>query len=304
MALQVVTGAYSYSGKYIARRLLECGEQVITLTGHPDRPDPFDGQVQVLPYSFDDPQALARSLEGVDCFYNTYWVRFDHGQATYQRAVENTRILFNAAREAGVRRIVHVSIANPSLDSPLPYYHGKAQLEADLAASGVAHAILRPTVIFGREDILINNIAWLVRRFPVFAVPGDGQYGLQPIYVEDLANLAVQAGQAHQNLTLDAVGPETYTFNELLALLAEILGRRVSAVHVSPGLALICARLLSRAVGDVMLTQQELHGLMDNLLVSSKPPTGSTSLKSWLHENRDWIGSRYASELDRHYRRS
>ena len=88
---------------------------------------------------------------------------------------------------------MHISITNPSLDSPLPYFRGKAILEKEIRASGISHAIVRPTVLFGKEDILINNITYLLRRLPVFAIPGSGDYRLQPIYVEDLAEIAVEA---------------------------------------------------------------------------------------------------------------
>lgn len=169
-----VTGASSYSGKYFTKRLLEHGEKVITLTGHPNRPDPFDGQVKVYPLDFDE-AGMTKSLQGVDVLVNTYWVRFDRGDNTQPRAVENTQNLVNAARAAGIKRIVNISIANPSADSHLPYYWGKAANEKTVIESGISYAILRPTVLAGDEDILINNIAYLLRRFPLFTIPGDGK---------------------------------------------------------------------------------------------------------------------------------
>ncbi len=299
--LHIVTGAFGYTGQYITRRLLALGQRVRTLTGHPDRPNPFGEQVQAAWFNFDDPLALVESLRGADVLYNTYWVRFSHGTVTFDQAVENTRTLIRAAQEAGVRRVVHVSIANPSLDSPLPYYHSKALLEEAVRTSGLSYAILRPTVIFGPEDILINNMAWLVRRFPLFVVPGDGQYGLQPIFVQDMAGLAVRVAQEDENIVLDAVGPESYTFDELLRLIARTLGRRVRLLHLPPGVALLLSRLVGLAVRDVVLTREEVQGLMANLLVSHSPPTGETRLSEWLRQNAEQVGSRYASELKRHY---
>ena len=202
-----VTGAFSYSGKYITKRLLERGEEVITLTGHPNRPDPFGGKVKVYPLDFDE-ASMTRSLQGVEVLVNTYWVRFDKGENTQPRAVENTRKLINAAKAAGVKRIVHISIANPSADSHLPYYWGKAANEKTVMESGLSYAILRPTVLIGKEDILINNIAFLLRRFPFFLIPGDGSYCIQPVYIEDLADLAVEGVYSRDNYVIDAVGPE------------------------------------------------------------------------------------------------
>ena len=296
-----VTGAFSYSGKYITHRLLDRGEEVITLTGHPNRPDPFGGKVKAYPLDFEDSAGLASSLKGVDTLYNTYWVRFDRGNNTQPRAVENTRKLVQAAVEAGVRRIVHISITNPSPDSPLPYFWGKAANEQAVIESGLSYAILRPTVLFGAEDILINNIAWLLRRFPFFALPGDGSYRLQPVFVDDLAELALDVGYAQDNILWDAVGPAIFTFEELVRLIGHTLGLNRGLLHVPPKLALTASQFLSLFVGDVMLTPEEVDGLMADLLVSSEPPRCKTHLADWLAANKDIVGKNYASELKRHY---
>jgi NADH dehydrogenase len=295
-----VTGAFSYSGKYITRRLLERGEEVITLTGHPDRPDPFGGKVKAYPLDFDE-ASMTRSLHGVDVLVNTYWVRFDKGENTQPRAVENTRGLVNAARAAGVKRIVHVSIANPAPDSHLPYYWGKAANEKAVMESGLSYAILRPTVLIGKEDILINNIAFLLRRFPFFLIPGDGSYRIQPIFVEDLADLAVEGVYSRDNYVIDAVGPDSYTFKEFVQLIGEKIGAQRPIISVPPRLALLAAQFLSVFVGDVILTPEEVDGLMANLLVSKQPARGKTAFKDWLEENKSTVGSKYASEIKRHY---
>jgi nucleoside-diphosphate-sugar epimerase len=302
----MVTGAFSYSGRYITRRLLDQGHQVSTLTGHPDRPNPFGDQVKALPFNFDHPDELADSLKGADALINTYWVRYDYGGTTYRQAVANTKTLFDAAKRAGVKRVVHVSIANPSLDSKLPYYHGKAELEQHLIQSSLSYAILRPTVLFGgataAEDVLINNIAWLLRRLPVFGLPGDGSYGIQPIHVDDQAALAVRLAGEKENTIVDAVGPETFTFRELVELVKKAVGSRALILPFPPSLALLAARAISPFLGDVMLTREEVIGLMDNLLVSSQPPTGTTKLSEWLAQNAHLMGARYSSEVGRHFK--
>jgi len=295
-----VTGAFSYSGKYIAKRLLARGEQVITLTGHPNRPDPFNGKVLAYPLDFDE-AGMTTSLQGVDVLVNTYWVRFDKGENTQPRAVENTRKLVNAAKSAGVKRIVHISIANSSADSHLPYYWGKAANERAVTESGMSYAILRPTVLVGKEDILINNIAFLLRRFPFFFIPGDGSYGIQPVYIEDLADLAVEGVYSKENYVIDAVGPDSYTFKEMVELIGERIGAKRPLVSVPPRLALFAAQFLSLFVRDVLLTPEEVDGLMANLLVSKESARGKTLFSDWLEANRDAIGTKYASELKRHY---
>ena len=294
-----VTGAFGYSGKYIAARLLAQGQRVVTLTDSPQRNNPFGDRIPAHPLAFDRPAALAESLRGVSVLYNTYWVRFNHRNFTFDDAIRNTETLFAAARQAGVERVVHVSITNPSEASPLPYFRGKAILEATLQASGLSYAILRPTVLFGKEDILINNIAWVLRRLPVFGLFGDGSYRLQPIYVDDLARIAVAQGQARENVILNAIGPETFTFRQLVETIARIIGKRRPIISVPPNLGYAAGWLLGRLTGDVMITRDEIAGLMAGLLYVETPPTGHTRLSDWAREHAATLGQYYASELAR-----
>jgi len=297
----VITGAFSYTGKYATRLLLNRGYGIRTLTYHPERVNPFGDRVQVFSYNFGDPDQLTQTLLGASTLVNTYWVRFPRGTANFESAVQNTCTLMNAAKNAGVRRIVHVSIANPSLESKLGYYKGKAQLEQAVVESGLSYTILRPTVIFGLEDILINNIAWFVRHFPVFAIPGDGRYRIRPIYVEDMARLIADAVERDGNAVLDAVGPETYTFRELVRQIAAQLRRRTRLVHLPMPVAYVSTLLAGQLVGDVVLTWEEYKGLMGDLLAPDGPSSGETSLSQWLAANREHIGTKYASEVARHY---
>jgi uncharacterized protein YbjT (DUF2867 family) len=308
-ATVVITGAFSYTGKYATRLLLERGYDVRTLTNHsptngPGRTNPFGDVVSVFPYNFDRPDELRRSLAGASVLINTYWVRFPHGDASFETAVRNSRSLIQAAKDAGIRRIVHVSIANPSLDSRLAYYKGKAEVEQAVIASGLSYTILRPTVIFGAEDILINNIAWFVRHFPVFGIPGDGRYGVRPIYVEDMARLLVDGAEQQGNSVVDAVGSETFSFEELVRLIAERVGRRVRLIHLPTVLAYAATLVTGWMVGDVVLTWEEYKGLMSNLLAPNGPATGQMRLNQWLAENSEGVGRKYASEVARHYLRT
>ena len=300
--LNIVTGAFGYTGKYITKRLLLMGKKVKTLTGHPNRPNPFGNQVSIAPFHFDNPAELTRNLQGATTLYNTYWVRFPYGQVTYDKAVAHTKTLTNAAKEAGIRRIVHISITNASEASPFPYFRGKGILEKVIIYSNLSYAIIRPTVIFGHEDILVNNIAWFLRKFPVFAIPGTGDYRLQPVFVEDVAEIAANAGQSNDTMIVDAVGPEIFKYEEIIRLIADRVQSKARIIHLKPGLALFLSKCIGYMVKDVVLTRDEVEGLMANLLVSKNPPTGKTRLSDWLNQHADAIGTHYASELNRHYR--
>jgi uncharacterized protein YbjT (DUF2867 family) len=311
--LHVVTGALGYTGRSVTERLLERGVRVRTLTNSPDRPNPFGDAIEIQPLAFDDPDALARSLDGAQVLYNTYWVRFNHKLFTFERAVANTKVLFEAARRAGVPRIVHVSILHAKKADDLGYYNGKHELEDALAATGVAHAIVRPGVLFGRGDILVNNIAWVLRHLPVFGVFGDGSYRLRPLHVDDMAALMIDCAARSQTETVDAVGPQGFSFTELVRTIAEIIGVRRKIVHVPPGLGYLVGRCLNPFVRDVIITREEIKGLMQGLLDSDAPPEPDlthipdhtpTRLTDWAGQHRERLGRRYASEVGRRVRRA
>jgi NADH dehydrogenase len=279
--------------------LLAAEHEVITLTNSLQRPNPFGEKVRAFPFHFEEPHLLRDSLRGVNALVNTYWVRFDHRLFTHGQAVANTRILFSAARDAGVRRIVHVSITNPDSASDLPYFRGKAELESALKGLGLSYCILRPTVLFGKEDVLINNIAWSLRHLPVFGVFGSGQYRLQPIYVDDLAQTAAQKAEGGRDEVLEAIGPETFTYRDLVARVRSALGVKHPIISVPPGLGYWSCRLVGLFVGDVVITREEIQGLMEGRLYVDAAPLGATKLTEWIDHHRDTLGRHYTSEMAR-----
>jgi uncharacterized protein YbjT (DUF2867 family) len=294
-----VTGAFGYSGRYIAQRLLEAEHSVMTLTNSVQRHNPFGEKVRAVPFHFEDPRRLTESLRGTDVLINTYWVRFDHKLFTHGQAVANTRVLFQAAKDAGVRRIVHVSITNPDIHSDLPYFRGKAELESALTSLGVSYCILRPTVLFGKEDVLINNIAWSLRHLPVFGVFGSGDYKLQPIYVDDLAAAAVEHATGQQNEIINAIGQETFTYRELVEVVSRTLGLKRLILGVAPEAGYWSCRFVGMVVRDVVVTREEIRGLMEGRLCVDAPPLGATKLTDWISRHKDTLGRHYTSELAR-----
>jgi uncharacterized protein YbjT (DUF2867 family) len=300
--LDVVTGAFSYSGAAIARQLQAAGRQVRTLTGHPER-GAGRGDIEVRPLDFDDPAALAASLTGATTLYNTYWVRFAHGGVDHALAVENSRTLFQAAKRAGVSKIVHVSILHPSVGSPYPYFRGKALVERALAESGLGYAALRPSVLFDERGVLLNNMAWLLRRLPVFAVAGGGHYGVRPTHVDDLATLALQAATWPDDRIVDAVGPERPSFRQLVEQIRDAVGSRSRILAVPAPVLLGMSKVLGAVMHDVLLTRDEYRSMAEGLADSDAPATGAVRLSQWLNEHGDTLGTHYANELDLHFER-
>ncbi len=299
--VNVVTGAFSYTGRAISRKLLEVGKGVKTFTHHFEWAADFADRITAHPYIFDNPEEIVAAMRGAEVLYNTYWIRYEYGAMTFDRAVNNSKTLIECARQAGVKRIVHISVANPSLDSPFPYFRGKAEVEEAVKMSGLSYAILRPALTFGPNDILLNNIAWHLRRFPVFSIFGDGDYLVQPVFVDDLADIAVNCGMGSDNVTLDCVGPDRFTYEEMATLIRDKIGRKTRMVHLSPGKAISLAKISGHMVHDIVLTREEVDALMSNLLVSHNPPTATKRLADWLDTYAPTLGLEYRSELERHY---
>jgi uncharacterized protein YbjT (DUF2867 family) len=298
----IVTGAFGYIGKYITRYLLVQGERVATITTHPEKPNPFGDSVKAFSYDFDQPDLLTEHLRGANTLYNTYWVRFEHYGASFNQAVQNTAALFECAKRASIQKIVHISVTHASTASDLPYYAGKGMQEQALNECGVPYRIVRPTLVFGDEDILVNNIAWLMRKFPFFPIFGDGQYRVQPVFVEDLASIAVESAGKQGSEVIDAIGPENYTFEDFVQLIARTIKPRERLFHIPPTVGVLLGQMIGLAVGDIILTQDELQGLMTNLLTSIQTPNGSTHFSEWLANHRESIGVTYSSEWRRHFK--
>ena len=297
--VDVVTGAFSYTGSFIARRLLAAGHQVRTLTNNPNPPADLAKKVARAPLNFDDSEGLVRFMRGADTLYHTYWIHSNHGADAFAGAVRRSRRLFAAAREAGIRRLVHISIANPT-GSDHPYYASKAALEDALRSTGIPYGIVRPTLVYGEGDVLINNIAWVLRHFPIFAIPGDGAYRLQPVHVDDVAAIAVAAGLGGENLAVDAAGPDILTFEALVRLLRHAVESRAVLVKTAPALALAGARVAGFIARDALLTREQLDDLRAELLISRQRPRGTIQFREWLPRQRGLLGYRYASAQTRH----
>lgn len=302
--LHVVTGAFGYTGRYIAAELFRRDIRVRTLTNSEDRGNPFGDLIEVHPIDFGDPDRLIESLRGAAVLYNTYWVRYDYRRRRrdfgYELAVDNTRTLFECARRAEVERIVHVSVANASAHSDWGYFRGKALLEKDLQESGLSHAIVRPTVIFGGpENVLVNNIAWLLRHLPVFGLFGRGEYRLTPVHVEDVARICVDAAMERKEEILDAVGPVTFTYREMIRLMADEMGLRRLILPLPDSVALLAGRILGVVLRDIVITGHEIAGIRGELMYTGTEPLGTIAFTDWLGAEAESLGRKYTNDLER-----
>jgi NADH dehydrogenase len=306
MTTDLVTGAFGYTGSRIAERVLAQSRDVVTLTRRPVTQHPLEARVRRLPYEF-EPDSLTSALAGIDTCYVTYWMRFPRGGATWDEMVGNASRLANAAAAAGVRRFVYVSVTNARHDSSTAYFRAKAQVEDAVRAAGgsssMSTAIVRPTLLYGPSDILINNMAWTLRRLPAFGICGDGEYRAQPVHVDDVADLCVRLGGSDSTVETDAAGPEVLSFNEIVRIVREAVGSRALLLHMPVPLVLITTRVIGAAVRDVVLTRDEIRELMESLLVAAPGIAPQpTRFSDWISAHGDEIGRRYSSELGRNFR--
>ena len=300
--LDAVTGAFGFTGRALAERLLTDGHDLVTLSRRSGEGDPLRDQLRVEPFDTDRPDRLVASLAGVDTLFNTFWIRFPRGTMTYERAVAQSAALVAAARDAGVRRIVHLSVVNAAPDGPTPYVRAKAALEAIVRSSGLEWVIVRPTLTYGPGDILINNLAWALRRLPVYGLPGLGRYTVQPVHVDDVARICAEAASMDAGQTIDAAGPEILRYRDLVSMVRDAIGSRSIVVPMPPALVLAAARLLGPVVRDVVLTRDAVRELTSSFLTSLQPARGTTPISDWLPANAASLGRAWASELDRNYR--
>jgi uncharacterized protein YbjT (DUF2867 family) len=297
-----ITGAFGFTGRALTTRLLDAGHDVITFTRRSGVGDPLARRLSVRPFDVSRPAELAAAMADVETLYNTHWLRFPRDGSTFEGAVARSAALLAAAREAGVRRVVQVSVVNAAANAETPYVRAKAALEAIVRSSGLEWVIVRPTLTYGPGDILINNLAWALRRLPVYGLPGLGRYTVQPVHVEDVARICLEAGVGDGGRTLDAAGPETLEYRALVDLVRSAIGSRSIVVPMPHVVVLAVARTLGMVVRDVVLTRDEIRELTSSLLTSHEPPLGTIHISDWVPANAALLGRRWSSELGRNYR--
>ena len=300
MQKAVITGAFSYTGSAVARELLERGWQVHTLTNRSTPPGCQN--ITAAPLRFNR-EHIEHELAGADLFINTYWIRLPWRDQTFDTAVDNSRLMLRAAKDAGVDRVVYISVSNAARGTSLGYYAGKVRVESFVRSEFRNYAIVRPTLVVGPHDVLSNNIAWFLRHFPFFPVPDGGSYRLQPITLSDTARIIVDAGESTENQQIDAAGPDIMTFREYLLLLQKACGLSRWMPSVRGWLSLLLLKPIELLLQDIVLTEEELFGLQQELLVSQDAPLGTANVANWLMENGDAMGCTYINDLRRHFGR-
>mmetsp|Transcript_65137 Transcript_65137/g.136455 ORF Transcript_65137/g.136455 Transcript_65137/m.136455 type:complete len:328 (+) Transcript_65137:421-1404(+) len=326
MSRVAITGGLSYTGRYLAKLLLDEGHSVVSLSRRrvPIAPAPLTDadlrKVAVKPLDFSDDKELRASLDGCDALVCTYFIRFAMDGDSHAAAAERVGKLFRIARQVGVKRVVFTSHTHASEDSPYPYLANKAKACRMLRETGLpSYAIARPCGVFGDtagESILMNNAAWVLRRVPLVLLPGDGSARFQPIHVRDFAELLRDLaglgpnGAGSDAQERDACGPDAPTSRELFSHIATSVG---SPAFVGAGGSLLSTKLvttLSKPIdwytGDVLLDQDDLDFLNNGLTVADDPTDPAIkkrrSLMDWISSVGPSLGNEYVSSVARYYK--
>ena len=293
----VITGAFSYTGAAVACELLRRGYEIHTLTNR----QPFSpSKISFAPLRFEF-EHLKKELCRADVFINTYWVRFPYSRQSFTTAVANSKMLIDAAIAAGVKRIIQISVSNAQDGMNLGYYAGKAKVDDYVHRCPIPFAIVRPTLVVGEADVLTNNIVWLLRHFPIFLIPGNAEYRLQPITLHDTACIISEMVEDQSCKEIDAAGPDIMSFRDYVRLVARACHLKRPIISVPEGFALGFLQLIQPLLRDIILTREELLGLKQELLISHKAPLGKESIADWLKLHGNRLGYRYVNDIKRHF---
>jgi uncharacterized protein YbjT (DUF2867 family) len=240
MAREKVTvfGGTGFLGRRIVQHLLEADFSVRVASRHPERaaalfPDVHFG-FESTHADINDDGSVAAAVAGVIGVVNAVSLYMESGQLTFHTVhVEGAARVARLAREAGVKRLVHVSGIGSDTKSTSPYIRSRGEGDRVVREALPTTTLIRPSVMFGRGDAFVSPIAAMLRRLPVFPLFGGGQTRLQPAYVEDVAEAITRATrELHSGMCYELGGPRVYTYRSLLEVIAQSLAKKPLLVPV------------------------------------------------------------------------
>jgi uncharacterized protein YbjT (DUF2867 family) len=241
--LILVAGGSGFIGSAVVRRLVSAGAEVAVMTAHPKRTrSKIEGMgALVVPGDVMDAASLESAVEGAEAVvqalsFPTYPVEKPRKRYTFEEFDHlGTERLAMAAAKAGVRKYVFSSGAGAAPDSPKVWYRAKWFGEEAIRATGVPHAIIRPSWVYGPGDKALNKFVAFHRWLPMVPVVGDGSQRLQPVFVEDVAQAMAQAADPTGPAgTFEIGGPDVTTMNEILRTMMEVRGKVKPLIHFPP----------------------------------------------------------------------
>jgi nucleoside-diphosphate-sugar epimerase len=293
----VVAGGTGFIGRTVVGRLLEAGHTVAVTTRDPTHPDPWGGAVERRQAFAGDLAGLSRAFAGSDVvvqaiqFPNHPVENARKGYTYLEVDGRGTEVAAEAARKVGVRRLVYISGAGAGRGRREPWFAAKDRAEAAIRASGLEHALLRPSLVYGPGDRSMARLIWMCRHLPVVPVVGHGRNPLYPLHVADLAACVVQAveRQDARALALE-LGGLRLTMDEVLRTIQAVLGRRRPLLHhpaplmkvLSLPLVLLPRPPLSPGAVDFVTMNVEIDTAPARSYFGVTPRSLEQGLREWL----------------------
>ncbi len=263
-----LTGATGFVGGGVLTRLLRRGHDVKVLVRNTDRAARLRdfGGVELVPGGLDDEAAVRSLVGGAEAVVHLVGIIAEAKGQTYQRVhVDATARLASAATAAGVRRFVHMSALGARSDAAATaYLRSKAAGEDAVRRSGLAHTILRPAIIAGPGNVPLKLMCDVLRLAPVLPVVGNGRYRMQPVWLDDVAEVfAVALERPDLVGTFDIAGPEQLTWHEMMDRLEAALGVRRPRIGVPLPLVRLGAMAGDLAPGLAPITSEQMQMLLE-----------------------------------------
>lgn len=287
MREEVVTvfGGSGFVGRYVVNQLASRGYRVRIAVRRPHlavhlQPLGFFGQVQTVQANLRYPESIARALEGATYAVNCVGILFEGGKQSFSAVQdEGARHVAEAARNAGVSRLVHISAIGADEDSISAYARSKAAGERAVLSAMPRANILRPSIIFGPEDKFFNKFASLSRYLPFLPLIGGGHTRFQPIYANDVAHAVLRCleGKAEPGVIYELGGPQIKTFRQLMEIIANETGRKRLLIPVPFWAAKLKAAFL-HLFPNPILTIDQVQLLQYDNIVSEKALQESRAL--------------------------
>ncbi len=234
--LVLVTGATGFLGRRVVPELQEHRHQVRCLVRTPGRERVFPPRSVDVQYgNVLEPEALARAFHGVEAVVHLVGIIRRRKRLTYDQVNrQGVANVVAAAKQAGVKQFVLVSAIGATNNRSYPYLFSKWQGEQEVTAGGLPHTIIQSSIMFGEGDEFLNTIAAMVRVAPLAPVVGSGRNLFQPIAVEDMARCIATSVDRDdlKGKTIQIGGPQQLSYNEILAIVARTLGKRVLRLHI------------------------------------------------------------------------
>ncbi len=262
--LLVVGGCSGLVGRAVLREF-GADHRIRSVHRHP-APQELARQLEVRSADIAEVEDWAPLLEGVDTVLTLAWYR-QASRRRFVRLADGLVRLVRACEQHGIRRFVHLSVpeAPERLETGLPYLAEKRRVDGAVAASGLSYVIVRPTMLFGRNDRLLTVMLRLIRRYHRFPMFGDGEYHLSPLAVDDLAAILRQEAAIGGRRDLPVGGPRRWRYRDLTDALFGAAGRPPKYVRLGPTASIRLARALE-SLGSSLLYAYEVEWLLSDRL--------------------------------------